>query len=119
MTEKVYKGSDLFIQIELTDANGQPYRVGDLNEFKIKFYTLNPDQFVEASFEGNLYDNIIAEDDADYVVLDSDNLFRLEDGIINYTYSIRAANADFKDGFYDEVVKGQTNLFLKYDGKCC
>lgn len=120
MIQKVYRGSDLLIAIGLKDVNGDSYRVIDLNEFKIKFYTLNPDNYVEATFEGNLYTNIIADEDADYAVLNSDEIEKLEDGVINYIYSIRAVNADFKDGFYDEVVRGQTNLYLKCNGsQCC
>ena len=39
MTKKVYKGTDLQIQLILKDAEGNPYRINKANEFIIKFFT--------------------------------------------------------------------------------
>ena len=59
---------------------------------------------------------IIAEEDTDYIALNALDLEKLEDGVLSYVYHIRVTNSNFKDGFYDEVIKGQTNLYLK--SKC-
>ena len=60
--------------------------------------------------------NRIAEEDTDYIALNALDLEKLEDGVLSYVYHIRVTNSNFKDGFYDEVIKGQTNLYLK--SKC-
>lgn len=40
MTKKVYKGTDLQIQLILKDAEGNPYRINKANEFIIKFLSI-------------------------------------------------------------------------------
>lgn len=118
MTKKVYKGTDLQIQLILKDAEGNPYRINKTNEFIIKFFTTDPEVYVEASYSAGEYTGIIEGEEYDYVVINSTDLDKLEDGLLNYVYNIRFANIDFEDGFYDEVVKGETNLFLKSKFTC-
>lgn len=118
MIQKVYKGSDLLISLILKDAEGTPYRIGTTNEFTIRFFTTDPDTYIGGSYSAGEYTGIIAEEDADYITLNAIDLEKLEDGILNYVYHIRVANSNFKDGFYDEVIKGQTNLYLKYKCLC-
>ena len=38
---------------------------------------------------------------------------KLQSGLIYYSYSFKSPNAMFNDAYYDEVVKGQTNYYLK------
>lgn len=116
MIQKVYKGSDIMITLSLKDIEGKPYRIGTTNEFIIRFYTTDPEIYVEASYSTGEYTGIIAEEDADYIALNALDLEKLEDGVLSYMCHIRIANTNFKDDFYDEVIKGQTNLFLK--SKC-
>lgn len=113
MIQKVFKGSDILIELVLKDVNGIPFRVSATNEFSIKFFTTNPNVFIEGCYIGDKYTDIIAGDEVDYIALNAIDLDKLEDGILNYIYTIRTVNLDFKDGFYDEVVKGQTSFYLK------
>lgn len=113
MVQKIYKGSDILIDLVLKDINGTPFRISATNEFNIKFFTTNPDIFIEGSYSINKYTGIIAGEYIDYIALNAIDLDKLEDGILNYIYTIRTINTDFKDGLYDEVVKGQTNFYLK------
>ena len=113
MIQKVYKGSDIMIALSLKDAEGTPYRIDITNEFTIRFFTTDPDTYIEGSYSG-----IIAEEDTDYIALNALDLEKLEDGVLSYVYNIRIVNTSFKDGFYDEVVKGQTNLYLKSKCNC-
>lgn len=113
MVQKIYKGSDILIDLVLKDVNDTPFRISATNEFNIKFFTTNPDIFIESSYSINKYTGIIAGEYIDYIALNAIDLDKLEDGILNYIYTIRTINTDFKDGFYDEVVKGQTNFYLK------
>lgn len=118
MIQKVYKGSDIMVALSLKDAEGTPYRIDTTNEFTISFFTTDPDTYIEGSYSGGKYIGIIAEEDADYIALNALDLEKLEDGVLSYVYNIRIVNTSFKDGFYDEVVKGQTNLYLKSKCNC-
>lgn len=118
MVQKIYKGSDILIDLILKDVNNTPYRINATNEFNIKFFTTNPDVYIEGSYVGNEYIGIIAGGIIDYIALNAIDLEKLEDGVLNYIYTVRTVNTDFKDGFYDEIVKGQTNFYLK-SKFCC
>lgn len=111
MIQKIYKGSDIMVALSLKDAEGTPYRISTTNEF-----TTDPDTYIEGSYSAGKYTGIIAEEDTDYIALNALDLEKLEDGVLSYVYHIRVTNSNFKDGFYDEVIKGQTNLYLK--SKC-
>lgn len=118
MIQKIYKGSDVLIELALKDMEGTAYRLDSVTRFNIKFFTTNPETYIEASYENGEYNGIQNEEDADYVVLNATDLDKLEDGIIHYTYSVRIVNGSFDDGFYDEVVTDESNLYLKSDFAC-
>lgn len=118
MIQKIYKGSDILIELALKDMEGTAYRLDAVTRFNIKFFTANPETYIEASYENGEYNGIQKEDDADCVVLNAADLDKLEDGIIHYTYSVRIVNDSFDDGFYDEVVTDESNLYLKSDFVC-
>ena len=109
MIQKIYKGSDIMVALSLKDAEGTPY---------IRFFTTDPDTYIEGSYSAGKYTGIIAEEDTDYIALNALDLEKLEDGVLSYVYHIRVTNSNFKDGFYDEVIKGQTNLYLKSKFLC-
>ena len=116
--EKLQKGSDALFNIHLTDAEGKPFRVSDLFAFAIRFYTLDSNNYVEYSYQNGEYDGIVANEDGDTVVINADELEPLEDGVLNYVYYLKAGNTLFSDGFYDECVKGHTNIYLKSNLNC-
>lgn len=118
MIQKIYKGSDIMVTLLLKDAEGTPYRISTTNEFTIRFFTTDPDTYIEGTYSGGKYTGIIVEEDTDYIALNALDLEKLEDGVLSYVYNIRIVNTGFKDGFYDEVVKGQTNLYLKSKCNC-
>lgn len=113
MTQKINKESDLMLSLILKDKNGTPYRIGDLMEFSMIFYTSNPDNHIEVSYKDGEYKGITIQDDNDFIALNSSDIKRLDDGNINYQYHIRYKNDSFNDGFFDEVISGQTDLYLK------
>ena len=51
MTQKINKGSDLMLYLILKDAVGKQYRVADVMEFSIKFYTYDT-EILRISFKG-------------------------------------------------------------------
>lgn len=113
MIQKINKGSDVSLVLNLKDAEGNPFRISDLNEFSMRFHTKDPSNYIEVSYENETYNGITAKDDADYISLNSSDLDKLEDGILKYEYSIRIPDASFNDGYYNEIVKGQTELYIK------
>ena len=76
-------------------------------------YTTNPAEFIECSFKGGDLTGIVEEDRIDKAVINSSDLDKLQSGLIYYSYSFKSPNAMFNDAYYDEVVKGQTNYYLK------
>ena len=113
MIQKITKGSDILLSLKLKDANDLPYRIWDLEEFRMKIYTTNPHNFIEVTYKDDVFTGIVTNDDADFVVLNSDDLIKLDDGVICYQYHIKFTDENFKDQSYDEVITGQTNLYLK------
>ncbi len=114
MIQKVYKGSDLIIDLALKDRSGNTYRVTDVMGFVIKFYTTDPMVNVECSkLPNEQYFNIIKNESTDSAVLNSSDLNKLNDGLLHYEYHIRVMDSSFDDNIYDEIVTGETNLFLK------
>ena len=104
MIQTIYKGTDLVFNIKLEDKDGIPFRVRNTSEFILRLYTTNPAEFIEC---------IIEEDRIDKAVINSSDLDKLQSGLIYYSYSFKSPNAMFNDAYYDEVVKGQTNYYLK------
>ena len=49
MIQKIYKGSDIMVALSLKDAEGTPYRISTTNEFTIRFFTTDPDTYIEGS----------------------------------------------------------------------
>ena len=90
MIQKINKGSDLLIALDLKDMNDVPYRVSDLNQFIIRFFTSNPDNYIEASYIDGVCNSITIKEDGDYVSLNASDLIKLDSGILNYTYSIKS-----------------------------
>ena len=111
--QKIYKGSDILFNIKLTDANGLPFRVNAIAEFSIKFYTTDPLVFVECKYKDTIYTGIIPGDTLDSIVLNTNDINRLEDGVLKYTYSFKIGNSNFNDGTYDETINVQTKIYLK------
>lgn len=113
MIQRINRGSDISIILRLKDKIGNPYRVSDISKFIMRFHTKDPSNYIEVSYENETYNGITAKDDADYISLNSSDLDKLEDGILKYEYSIRIPDASFNDGYYNEIVKGQTELYIK------
>ena len=84
-----------------------------LSEFILRLYTTNPTEFIECRFKDGDLTGIIEEDRIDKAVINSSDLDKLQSGLIYYSYSFKSPNAMFNDAYYDEVVKGQTNYYLK------
>lgn len=97
----------------MEDKNGVPIRVKDSSEFVLRLYTTKPCEFIECSYKDGDLTGIVEEDRIDKAVINSSDLDKLQSGLIYYSYSFKSPNAMFDDAYYDEVVKGQTDYYLK------
>lgn len=113
MIQKIYKGSDLIFDIRLLDKDGIPFRVNKTSEFILKLYTTSLSECIECSYKDGVFTGIMEEGETDKIIINSSELDKLQSGLIYYSYSFKSPNIAFNDGFYDEVVKGQTNFYLK------
>ena len=111
--QKIFKGSDLLFDVKLVDANGIPYRIKDTAGFSIKFFTSDPIVFIECKYENGVYSGIVEGETIDSMFINSTDLDSLQEGLINYIYTLKVLNPVFSDGIYDETITGQTNLYLK------
>ena len=74
MVQKIYKGSDILIQLGLKDAEGNPYRINSLTSFIIRFFTTDPETYIESSYQNGEYVGILNEEDSDYVILNASEI---------------------------------------------
>ena len=112
MTKRVYKGSDLKLNIKLRDKDGTPCRANDVTYFSIKFYTKSIFSAIECKYGEGIYTGIIAGTTVDTAILNSADLDLLDRGLIKYTYHIQVVNSSFEDGVYNEIVEGSTSIYL-------
>lgn len=112
MIQTINKGTDFISAIKLEDSCGIPYRVANTSEFRIKLYTTNPSQYVECYFDGTVK-GILMDGRVDRIVVNSNELETLDSGLLKYIVSVKSPCAEFNDAHYDEVMKGETNYYLK------
>lgn len=110
---KVYKDSDLKVQLSLKDSESRPYRVMDTVKFVIRFFTTNENEFIEASYIHGQSVNLETGEHYDHAVFSRENLKKLKDGAIYYSYEVTLIDAGGKDYLFKETVKGQTEMILK------
>lgn len=111
--ETIKKGSDLKLHLKLTDKLGIPFRVADTDEFVISIYTCCCDNDIQGSYKNGEYTNIVPKERIDTLYINASDLEKLSSGVLKYTYQMRFADENFDDGYFDKVVTGTTNLYLK------
>jgi len=116
--EKLLKGSDALFNIIFTDGNGDVFKVSDLDTFTIRFFTTDDTIYTEYNYQSGIYNGIVDNDGTDCIVINSNDLLPLDEGVIKYVYHIKTKNLVFKDSLYDERVTGQTNIYLKSNLNC-
>lgn len=120
--QKIYKGNDLLLEINLVDENGNTLRIKDTKEFYITLYTENECEAfgVNCSFKDGIFKRITEKDNKDYLIIESSSLDYLKEGIVLFNYFLSVENSLFPSGYYSESRNGQTNYYLKsknyYDG---
>jgi len=128
---KIHKDNQDFIfqiEIETTDHDTHETvinRVHDFHEFIIKVYTNDIDDYIEASYQGigtGIYQNIVEQDDHDFLIIQSQDLATLEDGILKFHVEYAISSTYFDDGYYNECYDIETGFMLvskRYDNSEC
>ena len=115
MVKRICKGSDIQLNLNIKDKSGNTLRISDLDEYTIKIFTTFKQTFCTGSWvkSTGVLTNIVVTETADILLINADDLAKLEEGLIYYQYHIKTANASYPDGYIDEVVEGETSFYLK------
>ncbi len=113
--QKIFKGSDQMLELNLADENGNALRVKDTIEFAISLYTDRKwgAYAIVGNYSNGVFHNIIEQDDKDYLLVDRNKLDYIDVGLFYYDYRLKVENSNYPSGYYTESKGGQTNLFLK------
>lgn len=110
----IYRGTDLILSMQFTDADGVECQLTDYEEFKIQLYTTDKTDYIEGSFtNASGLTNLVITGTTTLFIVNSDSLDGLEDGLIKYITYIKNSDSNFQDGNYDEVKYIQSSYFLK------
>lgn len=99
--KRIYKNNDLVFNLTI---NNFPINKNLINSIEFRFYTLNNNNYISKS-----------ESDIDVynqVILQWDELKKLEEGVLYYDYTVSLNNDDMVDGTQDTVNKVMTNYFI-------
>jgi hypothetical protein len=120
----IYKHTqDLIFAIEFYTYKAMA-RVTDFHEVIIKIYTTDIDDYVEASYKslGNIYHNIVPQGDHDFIVINSEDLTPLDDGVLKMHIIFNMRTDYLEDRTYDESYDIETGFYLvnkRYDKSEC
>lgn len=99
--KRIYKNNDLAFNLTI---NNFPINKNLINSIEFRFYTLNNNNYISKS-----------ETDVDaynQVILQWDELKKLEEGVLYYDYTVSLNNDDMVDGTQDTVTKKMTNYYI-------
>ena len=99
--KRIYKNNDLAFNLTI---NNFPINKNLINSIEFRFYTLNNNNYISKS-----------ETDVDVynqVILQWDELKKLEEGVLYYDYTVSLNNDDMVDGTQDTVTKKMTNYYI-------
>ena len=99
--KRIYKNNDLAFNLTI---NNFPINKNLINSIEFRFYTLNNNNYISKS-ESDI-------DAYNQVILQWDELNKLEEGVLYYDYTVSLNNDDMVDGTQDTVTKKMTNYYI-------
>lgn len=99
--KRIYKNNDLAFNLTI---NNFPINKDLINSIEFKFYTLNQSNYI-----------LKTQDDIDIynqVILEWNELRKLEEGVLFYDYKLSLKNEEMNDGTEDTVNKIMTNYYI-------
>ena len=105
--------TDLQFQItNLYNSNNEAIRIQDCNSFVAKFYTDNIDNSAICLKLNDELTNIKIEENADYCLINSTDLAKMENGVLFFNISYSVADNSYSDGLFNNVIAGNTNYYI-------
>lgn len=105
--------TDLQFQItNLYDSNNQTIRIENCNSFVAKFYTDNIDNSAICLKLNDELTNIKIEKNADYCLINSSDLAKMENGVLFFNISYSVVDNSYSDGLFNNVIAGNTNYYI-------
>lgn len=105
--------TDLSFQItNLYNSNNQTIRIENCNSFVAKFYTDNIDNSAVCLKLNDELTNIKIEQNADYCLINSTDLSKMQDGVLFFNISYSVADESYSDGLFNNVIAGNTNYYI-------
>ena len=95
-------------------------RVHQFNEFHVKIYTNDIDQYIEAYYKAigtGQYKNIVPQADTegnerDFILINAQDLSTLDDGMLKLHIEFRMSTIHFEDHYYNECYDIETQYKL-------
>ena len=106
---------DFVFALDITTFHDKHNRVKDFNNISIKIYTNDVDEYIEATYTaiGGIYDNIIPQDDYDFIIINAADLKTLEDGIMKLHIEYQLKSNYHDDGKFNDCFDVETEFYLK------
>jgi len=110
MIKRIFPNKDLEFVIQLLDGNDELINYNLLDVYKITAYTTNIDS-------GLVYDRA---DIVDYVLkIDSEDLAKLDDGMLKLRYEVSVKDDSYEDGNYSKIGELITRWYVYIHGNEC
>lgn len=105
--------TDLKFQItNLYNSDNETIRIEDCNSFVAKFYTDNIDNSAVCLKLNDELANIKIEENADYCLINSTDLNKMQDGVLFFNISYSVLDESYSDGLFNNVIVGNTNYYI-------
>ena len=105
--------TDLSFQItNLYNSDNETIRINDCDSFVAKFYTDNIDNSAICLKLNDELTNIKIEENADYCLINSTDLNKMQDGVLFFNISYSVPDESYSDGLYNNVIAGNTNYYI-------
>lgn len=105
--------TDLSFQItNLYNNDNEAIRIQDCDSFVAKFYTTDLDNSAVCLKLNDELTNIKIEENADYCLINSTDLSKMENGVLFFNISYSVADNSYSDGLFNNVIAGNTNYYI-------
>ena len=105
--------TDLSFQItNLYNSDNETIRIQDCDSFVAKFYTTDIDNAAVCLKLNDELTNIKIEQNADYCLINSTDLNKMQDGVLFFNISYSVPDESYSDGLYNNVIAGNTNYYI-------
>jgi hypothetical protein len=115
--KKVYKEDNDFVfhlRININDFTEFAH-VRQFKSFRVKIYTNDVDEYAEAYYlarGAGIYHNIVVQNDEDFVIVNAQDLSKLENGTMKIHIEFTCGSPYFSDYQYNETYDIETDYYL-------